>query len=481
MQQNNLPDNKNKSSNATNNTSETSTAPKKLNPSHIAKSKLLRQKLREKKNKLEAEKNQNLNDKEECSNTIIPNDATTSSSNNLLGILEEKEKEKEKEKIDPLKFIFSTQSENRNVDDNDPLSYLNLEIKEEKQEENVNKDFDNIIVQNGKDEPGNVVSENNIVKNEIQEENSSENNIILQVQIQSKNSSSIVQNEIIENDINVKDKLGAGSVKLESNNNNNQEIKVEKEAMNMNQELNEESDEIPKIIILEASNRNNEFPRTNIFETPDQKNDKISPQKQIQKKTPTKQFQFSKFKKQSDSDSSSSSDESFENNERQRLINIKNAQQNLFRKNRTMPKETDSQSNKKQNELTKEDILQKLCLDFNETSELLELNEKKKQIMLKKMRRTLRRLSNLRLRNMNQEEETKRNLINRKLEELKKFTGDNYNKIKENVDEIFLNLKMPDYYFADDEDVEIIYEKELNNKCDIKPILDIDFTSFMRQ
>ena len=250
MQQNNLPDNKNESSNATNNTSETSTAPKKLNPSHIAKSKLLRQKLREKKNKLEAEKNQNLNDKEECSNTIIPNDATTSSSNNLLGILEEKEKEKEKEKIDPLKFIFSTQSENRNVDDNDPLSYLNLEIKEEKQEENVNKDFDNIIVQNGKDEPGNVVSENNIVKNEIQEENSSENNIILQVQIQSKNSSSIVQNEIIENDINVKDKLGAGSVKLESNNNNNQEIKVEKEAMNMNQELNEESDEIPKIIIL---------------------------------------------------------------------------------------------------------------------------------------------------------------------------------------------------------------------------------------
>ena len=173
MQQNNLPDNKNESSNATNNTSETSTAPKKLNPSHIAKSKLLRQKLREKKNKLEAEKNQNLNDKEECSNTIIPNDATTSSSNNLLGILEEKEKEKEKEKIDPLKFIFSTQSENRNVDDNDPLSYLNLEIKEEKQEENVNKDFDNIIVQNGKDEPGNVVSENNIVKNEIQEDNSS--------------------------------------------------------------------------------------------------------------------------------------------------------------------------------------------------------------------------------------------------------------------------------------------------------------------
>ena len=56
----------------------------------------------------------------------------------------------------------------------------------------------------------------------------------------------------------------------------------------------------------------------------------------------------------------------------QRLINIKNAQQNLFKKNKTTPKETNPSTNKKQRELTQEDILQKLFLDFDKTSELLE-------------------------------------------------------------------------------------------------------------
>ena len=386
MNLNSSENNNNESQNISNNNTESSTAVKKLNISHVAKAKLLRQKLREKKNKLEAEKNSNSNENEESPNTIIPNNSINSSSNNLCSIFQEndEEKEKEKEKIDPLKFVFSNPSENRKDDNNSPFSYLN-EIKEEKDEENIN----------------------------------------------------------------------------------------------------DESSEMPKIIILEASNRQKEDLNINKFETPYPKNNKlISPQQQnIQNKTTTKQYQFSKFAKQSDSDwdSSSSSDDDFEKSEMQRLINIKNAQQNLFKKNRSKPKEAISSTNKKQNELTQEDILKKLFLDFDKTSELLELNEKKKQIMLKKMRKTLHRLSNLRLRNINPEEEAKRNLINKKIEELKKVTGDNYNSIKQNVDKIILGLRMPDYYFCDDEDVGIISEKDINNKNNIKPILDIDFSSFMRQ
>ena len=386
MNLNSSENNNNESQNISNNNTESSTAVKKLNISHVAKAKLLRQKLREKKNKLEAEKNSNSNENEESPNTIIPNNSINSSSNNLCSIFQEndEEKEKEKEKIDPLKFVFSNPSENRKDDNNSPFSYLN-EIKEEKDEENIN----------------------------------------------------------------------------------------------------DESSEMPKIIILEASNRQKEDLNINKFETPYPKNNKlISPQQQnIQNKTTTKQYQFTKFAKQSDSDwdSSSSSDDDFEKSEMQRLINIKNAQQNLFKKNRSKPKEAISSTNKKQNELTQEDILKKLFLDFDKTSELLELNEKKKQIMLKKMRKTLHRLSNLRLRNINPEEEAKRNLINKKIEELKKVTGDNYNSIKQNVDKIILGLRMPDYYFCDDEDVGIISEKDINNKNNIKPILDIDFSSFMRQ
>ena len=387
MDSNNQDNNNNESQNISNNNTESSTVVKKLNITHVAKAKLLRQKLREKKNKLESEKNPNSNENEASANIIIPNNTSNSSSNNLNAIFHENEegKEKEKEKIDPLKFVFSSTPENIKDDNDDPLGYLN-EVKEVKDEENTN----------------------------------------------------------------------------------------------------EESSDIPKVIILEASNDKKEDSNKNKYETPYPKNNKlISPQQQqnTQNKTTTKQYQFSKFVKKSDSDwdSSSSSDDDFEKNEMQRLINIKNAQQNLFKKNKTTPKETNPSTNKKQRELTQEDILQKLFLDFDKTSELLELNEKKKQIMLKKMRKTLHRLSNLRLRTINQEEEAKRNLINKKIEELKKITGDNYNSIKPKVDEIIFNLRMPDYYFGEDEDVEIISEKDINIKNNIKPILDIDFSFFKRQ
>ena len=136
---------------------------------------------------------------------------------------------------------------------------------------------------------------------------------------------------------------------------------------------------------------------------------------------------------------------------------------------------------KKDPELTKADILEKLFLDFDKTSELLELNEKKKQIMLKKMRRTLHRLSNLRPRNLNPDEEEKSHLIRKKIEELQNLSGDNYDKIKGNVEKIVLNLKLPDYYFEDDDDVERISDKDQKADLNIKTILDVDFVSFMRQ
>ena len=381
MEADNPQNNNNESQDIENNNTEKIICDKKLNISRIAKAKLLRQKLREKKNKREAEKNSNLNENEELPNSIEFNNLSNSSSNNIYGIYNEEveRKEKDKEKIDPLKFVFSSSSENRKDDENNPLSYLNLNL----------------------------------------------------------------------------------------------EINEDKEDMQI-QEINEESSEMPKIIILEASNTKEEDSNKNKYETPYQKNNKIT--------SPTKQYRFSKFikKTDTDSDSSSSNEEEFEKDQMQRLINIKNAQQNLFKKNKTAPKETISPSNKNQIELTKEDILQKLFLDFDNTSELLELNEKKKQIMLKKMRKTLRRLSNLRLRNVNPEEDEKRNLINKKIEELKKITGDNYKNIKQNVDKIILDLRMPDYYFCDDEDVEIISERTINIKSNIKPIFDIDFSSFIR-
>ena len=382
MEADNPQNNNNESQDIVNNNTEAIICDKKLNISRIAKAKLLRQKLREKKNKQEAEKNSNLNENEELPNSIEFNNLSNSSSNNIYGIyneeVERKEKDKDKEKIDPLKFVFSSPSENRKDDENNPLSYLNLEINEDKEDMQI-------------------------------------------------------------------------------------------------QEVNEESSEMPKIIILEASNTKEEDSNKNKFETPYQKNNKIT--------SPTKKYRFSKFikKTDTDSDSSSSNEEEFEKDQMQRLINIKNAQQNLFKKNKTAPKETISPSNKNQIELTKEDILQKLFLDFDNTSELLELNEKKKQIMLKKMRKTIRRLSNLRLRSVNQEEDEKRNLINKKIEELKNITGDNYKNIKQNVDKIILDLRMPDYYFCDDEDVEIISERTINIKSNIKPIFDIDFSSFIRQ
>ena len=203
----------------------------------------------------------------------------------------------------------------------------------------------------------------------------------------------------------------------------------------------------------------------------------------VEKKEPIKQFNFPKIAKPRDSifTSSSSDEDDFNKKEEERLKNLKFAQQNLFKKANIIPKENFFAAKKKEPDLTKEEVLQNLFLDFDTTSELLELDEKKKQIMLKKMRRTLHRISNLRPKNTNPEEEEKRNLIKKKIEELKTMTGNDYDKIKEDVEKIVLNIKLPDFYFDDDEDVERIYDKEQKVDLDFKPILERDFISLMRQ
>ena len=73
------------------------------------------------------------------------------------------------------------------------------------------------------------------------------------------------------------------------------------------------------------------------------------------------------------------------------------------------------------------------------------------------------------------------NLIRKKIEDLKNLTGDDYEKIKENVEKIVLNLKLPDFYFDDDEDVERISDKEQKVDLDFKPILEAEFITLMRQ
>ena len=232
---------------------------------------------------------------------------------------------------------------------------------------------------------------------------------------------------------------------------------------------NNNSQIIKEILILNIHLKNDIIPKPSLFK-----------QQNIQS---IKKSNFPKIVKKSDSNSSSSSDsddDSLQDGEQQRLMNIKFAQEKLFQKNNKIPKDNIFNTKKKESLLNTEELLQKLFLDFDKTSELLELNEKKKQIMLKKMRRTLRRLSNLRIRNVNPQEEEKRNLINKKIEELKRLTGKYYEKNKKNVEILVLELKLPDFYFADDDDVKIIYEKKKISDNDIKPIMDIDFSSFMK-
>ena len=385
----------------------------KLNLVHIAKARLLRQKLREKKRKSEYETNPNIIEEEKSLNSKYL-------SNNVSI-------EHDKEKIDPLNFKFSIPEENRKNDDDNVTKIVGITDEKEKQE------FTN--------------TENNI--NKIEDESKDNTNM-----------ENINQNQEIQVKYN-----GTNEIKDEN---------VELKEIN-NEKIIQIGNNFP---VLSSNNKNKK--------QPEEQNHKIvlsisSKYQKEENKALVRQYNFQKYIKQSDSEFSSSSDDDFEQREEQRLMNIKIAQDNLFKKIKIIPKKSFISSKKKKSELTSDDILQKLFLDLDKTNELLELNEKKKRFMLNKMRRTLHRLSNLRFRNVNPEEEEKRHLIKKKIEELKSISGDNYYKIKENVEKITSELKMPDFYFADDEDVEIISDKQEMDNINVKFISDDDFSGFMLQ
>jgi hypothetical protein len=184
-------------------------------------------------------------------------------------------------------------------------------------------------------------------------------------------------------------------------------------------------------------------------------------------------------KEKNDSESSESEEENRKKAE-QRLLNKQLAQQKLFnnKENRVTPTNAIFKQNKEKGKenITKETIMEKLGDDFDGSAELPELNEQKKQIMLKKMRKTINKLNSLRIqKNMDSE---LRQIIDDKVEELKKVKGINYQKIEGTVDELILSLKQPDFYFADDEDVQQITDNQ--PPMDIKPKTDIDFEAFMK-
>ena len=187
-------------------------------------------------------------------------------------------------------------------------------------------------------------------------------------------------------------------------------------------------------------------------------------------------------KKEEEEKSSGSSSESEEGGitEEQRLINKKMAQEKLFQKkeNRVVPTNNlFKPKNKISENITKEVIIEKFGDDFDGAVELPELNEQKKQIMLKKMRKTINKLSSLRIQKHMDSE--LRHMIEDKIEDLKKIKGANYSKIEGTVQELILSLKQPDFYFADDEDVHQI--TDVQEPYDIKPKTDIDFAFFMKQ
>lgn len=549
----------------------------KLNPSHVAKAKLLRQKLREKKKKEESVINSNLKSNGK-SPEPSPFNTSNSSSNNNITIVKP-----ETEKVDPLKFVFSVSTENFPSNENNPISSNGIEkekdeikeekvienlndssnlnnennIKKENNEKNIKKEnevnntntennennlkcrdnkmiclnietnIDNenkVIDVNKENNVNNVIDKNNGIRMEKKEEKIQvgENNENKKDTVKERNQQEIIIKEEImiqkcekpmndkeeidldPNKVNIKESNVHHETNKKDNINNPDEIT---EAKEMNEENNkiidkdtEEDKTIDeKIIMPEAKIQqiNNDLKSTpmNCTQSPIQSREKqkennskfsvpAPPQiPKVEKKEPVKQFNFPKIVKPRDSifTSSSSDDDEFSKKEEERLKNLKFAQQNLFKKADLIPKKNFFAAKKKEPDLTKEEVLQNLFLDFDKTSELLELDEKKKQIMLKKMRRTLHRISNLRPKNRNPEEEEKRNLIKKKIEELKTMTGNDYNKIKEDVEKIVLNLKLPDFYFDDDEDVERISDKEQKVDLDFKPILEAEFITLMRQ
>ena len=194
-----------------------------------------------------------------------------------------------------------------------------------------------------------------------------------------------------------------------------------------------------------------------------------------------KEKEKEKKKEESDSNSeaNSSDDSDDDNNAEQRLLRQKAVQAKLFanKNNRVSPVNDIFKPKRISEEVTKEQIIEKFGADFDKAVELPELNEQKKQIMLKKMRKTINKMSSQRIQKHMDAE--LRHIIEEKIDDLKRIKGANYNKIENKVQELILSLKQPDFYFADDEDVTQI--SDVQEKMDIRPRTDIDFEFFMKQ
>lgn len=161
-----------------------------------------------------------------------------------------------------------------------------------------------------------------------------------------------------------------------------------------------------------------------------------------------------------------------------RLQNKQQAQLKLFSNNNFNNENKTEQKKKPEAEkLTKETVMEKFGDDFDAAVELPELNEQKKRILVEKMRKTINKMSSLRIQKHMDSE--LRQMIEAKIEELKKIKGANYNKIANTVEELILSLKQPDYYFADDEDVHQI--SDVQEPYNIEPRKDIDFAFLMKQ
>ncbi len=93
------------------------------------------------------------------------------------------------------------------------------------------------------------------------------------------------------------------------------------------------------------------------------------------------------------------------------------------------------------------------------------------------MRKTINKMSSLRIQKHMDSE--LRQMIEDKIEELKKIKGTNYSKIASKVEELILSLKQPDYYFADDDDVQKITDDQ--EPYNIEPPKDIDFKKLMEE
>ena len=223
------------------------------------------------------------------------------------------------------------------------------------------------------------------------------------------------------------------------------------------------------------------FKEENKKEEPPEVNEELNELLEMIERDDKKESEKKEIKKDSsNSESNSSSEsESDDNKEEQRLLNKQKAQAKLFanKNNRVSPTNNLFKPKKISQELTKEQIIEKFGADFDKAVELPELNEQKKQIMLKKMRKTINKMSSQRIQKHMDAE--LRHLIEEKIEDLKKIKGNNYKDIEGKVQELILSLKQPDFYFADDEDVQQI--SDVQEKIDIKPRTDIDFEFFMKQ